>query len=48
LDIQMSKRCGIRSGAALWGSRNTEELRALGPDFVFNRPSDVEEALVSS
>lgn len=46
LDIQASRRFGIRSGAALWGSRNIEEIRALKPDFIFNRPSDVEEALL--
>ena len=47
LDIQASRRFGIRSGAALWASQNTEEIRALNPDFIFNRPSDVEEALLS-
>ena len=48
LDIQMSKRCGIRSGAALWGSRNTEDMRALSPDFVFNKPLKVVEAHLPS
>ena len=47
LDIQGSRRFGIRSGAALWGSRNIEEVRELKPDFIFNSPSDVEEALLS-
>jgi len=44
-DIVASRRAGVTCAGALWGSRKREQLKALGPDFLFNDPSDV-EALV--
>lgn len=46
-DIEASRKAGIRSGAALWGSREPNELRAMKPDFIFADPSDALEVLLN-
>lgn len=41
VDIEASRRAGIRSGAALWGSRYPAELSRSTPGFLFQDPSQV-------
>jgi pyrophosphatase PpaX len=40
-DIQAAQAAGVRSGAALWGTREREALLATGPDFRLTAPADL-------
>lgn len=41
VDVQTARAAGIPVIACLWGFRPAEELRALGPDFIAERPLDI-------
>ena len=41
-DINASRRAGVKTAAALWGSIRREELLALQPDFTFGQPTQVQ------
>jgi pyrophosphatase PpaX len=40
-DMQAGRAAGIRTGAALWGSIEVEELLAFNPDYIFHQPDDM-------
>jgi HAD superfamily hydrolase (TIGR01509 family) len=40
-DVNASRSAGVTGAAALWGSIRREELVALQPDFLFNRPGEL-------
>jgi pyrophosphatase PpaX len=40
-DLLAARAAGVRGIAALWGTREREELLALQPDYVAETPSDV-------
>ncbi len=40
-DIQAARAAGVRSAAAMWGTREREALLAAGPDYVVTRPDEV-------
>jgi pyrophosphatase PpaX len=40
-DIEAARGAGVRSVAALWGTREREALRVARPDYVAARPADV-------
>jgi pyrophosphatase PpaX len=44
-DVQAARAAGVRSGAALWGTREREALLAAGPDVVLATPADVVSAI---
>lgn len=46
-DIQAARAAGVRSVAALWGTREVKALLAAGPHFVARTPQDI-VALVES
>ena len=41
-DVNASRRAGVKTAAALWGSIRREELLALQPDFTFGQPTQVQ------
>jgi len=45
-DVLAARSAGVRSVAALWGTREREELLALGPDYVATEPSEVVAAVL--
>lgn len=40
-DMQAGRAAGTRTGAALWGVIDAEELLAFQPDYIFPQPSDL-------
>ena len=38
-DIEASRKAGVKSAGALWGSMYRDELHSLKPDFLFKHPS---------
>jgi pyrophosphatase PpaX len=40
-DMRAGRAAGIRTGAALWGSIEVEELLAFHPDYIFHQPVDL-------
>jgi len=46
-DIEAARGAGVRSVAALWGTREREALRAARPDYVAARPVDVVSLVIS-
>jgi pyrophosphatase PpaX len=47
VDIEASKKAGIQSGAALWGSREPNEVKAMKPDFIIVDPAQAVEILLN-
>jgi phosphoglycolate phosphatase-like HAD superfamily hydrolase len=46
-DVEAARRAGVRSVAALWGTREREALLGARPDYVAPRPDDVVSLVVS-
>lgn len=44
-DIATAKNCGIPVVAVTWGFRDREELEALAPDYIIDRPTELVPAL---
>jgi len=40
-DVRAAKAAGVRSAAALWGTRESEALLACDPDYVVGSPGEV-------
>lgn len=40
-DLMAARAAGVRTVAAMWGTRDPEKLLALQPDYVATEPSDV-------
>jgi pyrophosphatase PpaX len=47
-DIQAARGAGVRSVAAMWGTRERETLLAARPDYVAMRPDDVAPLVASA
>jgi len=47
LDIQAGRAAGVTTAAALWGTKQKQELLASKPDYVFHRVSDFMEHVTS-
>jgi pyrophosphatase PpaX len=41
-DVNASRRAGVKTAAALWGSLRRNELLALQPDFAFGQPAELQ------
>ncbi len=44
-DLQAGRKAGTLTGAALWGSMQPRALRSLNPDFVFEKPQQLDVLL---
>lgn len=46
-DIEAARRAGVRSVAALWGTRERDALLGARPDYVVSRPDEVVSLVAS-
>ncbi len=44
-DLKSSRQAGIAFGAVTWGYTDAERLKAQNPDWIFNHPQQILEAL---
>jgi phosphoglycolate phosphatase-like HAD superfamily hydrolase len=44
-DIQAGKNAAITTAACTWGSKEIDDLKLEGPDFVINSPTEIVEVL---
>jgi HAD superfamily hydrolase (TIGR01509 family) len=45
-DINAGKNAGVKTGAALWGGNNKNEMKSLKPDFLFSKPSEIKKCFI--
>lgn len=44
-DIEASRKAGIMSASVTWGYNNSSILRQFNPDFIFDKPEELERLL---
>jgi pyrophosphatase PpaX len=45
-DIQAAQAAGVRSAAALWGTRERQAVLNAGPDLTLNTPADILDVVI--
>jgi len=45
-DIEAGRNAGVKTGAALWGGHNNNEMDAQNPDFLFSKPSEIKKLFI--
>lgn len=44
-DIKAGRRAGVRTGGALWGGHNHQQMAGLAPDYTFHQPQEIISSL---